>query len=238
MRPVANHDTAQATIARQRTPCRVGHSGAVGPEDSVSAYAGQRNFYALLALNIFHLEDAMVRGESTAVWQGCTRVGHDRDEEGRASEEQAQVPVVEVVLPQRRWTAVMTDAYGVHKAHALQGKPTAAAAAAVHAATATAMVAASYEVELGAATPAIGGLSVGCPRRLVQMERTELFVTHCDDSEAALGPDQLLLGSCHCTLYTPAYARRTRCTPQTQNTPTPFARTHYTPLFRRKTALS
>lgn len=170
--------------------------------------------------------------------QGSTHVGHDRDEEVRTGEEQAQVPVVEVVLAQRGWAAVVTDAHGVHKAHALQGKPTTAAVAAVDAATAAAVVTARYEVELGATTPAIGGLSVGCPRWLVQMERTELLVAHCDDSETALGPDQLLLARCH-RAYTPAYTRSTHyvfTNPKHANT----LRTHalHTPLFRRKTALS
>lgn len=139
----------------------------------------------------------MVQGEPAAVRQGSVCVGHDRDEEVRAGEEQAQVPVVEVVLAQRSWAAVVTDAYGVHEAHALQRKPAAAAAAAVDAAAPATVVTASYEVELGATTPAISSLSVGRPRRLVQMERTQLLVAHCDDPEAALGLHQLLLHACH-----------------------------------------
>lgn len=60
MQSVANHDTTQAAITRRRAPSRVGYSGAARPEDTVSAYAGQGYFHALLALNIFQLEDAMV----------------------------------------------------------------------------------------------------------------------------------------------------------------------------------
>lgn len=123
----------------------------------------------------------MIRGEPTAVRQASTRFRHSCDKEVCTGEKQAQVPVVEVVLAQRGRAAVMTNSHGVHKAHALQGKSAVAAVAAVDTPTAAAVVTASYEVELGATPPAISSLSVGRPRRFVQMEGTQFLVAHCDD---------------------------------------------------------
>lgn len=161
-------------------------------------YAGQGYPGALPVLAVLHLQGTVVHGESAVVEHGRAR--RNGDEELCPGEEEAQVAVVEVVLPQGDRAAVVADAHGVHKAHALQGQPPAAAAAAVHAATPTAMVPPCYEVELGATTAAIGSLAVGCPRRFVQMEGTELLAPHCDNTQATFGLDQFLVHGCHVAL--------------------------------------
>lgn len=84
----------------------------------------------------------MVAGEAAAVGGGGAQVdlgGHGHEEAGPL-EQQLEVAVVKVVLPQGGRTAVLAHPHRVHEAHALQGQAAAAAAAAVHVAAPTAMV--------------------------------------------------------------------------------------------------
>lgn len=111
-------------------------------------YADQGYSRALPVLAVLHLQGTVVNGESAVVGHSGSGVRRNGDEELCPGEEEAQVAVVEVVLAQGDRAAVVADAHGVHKAHALQRKPPAAAAAAVDAATPTAVVPPCYEVEL------------------------------------------------------------------------------------------
>lgn len=194
VRLVAQHHSGHAAVPAARVS-----GGAVGPEDAEGHDVGERDLHAVLAVAALHLYHPVVAGEAAAVGGGGAEVdlGRYGHEEAGPLEQQLEVAIVKVVLPQGSRTAVLAHPHRVHEAHALEGQPAAAAAAAVHAAAPPAMVPASNEVELAPAPHTVRSLSVGRPRRFVEKERTEFVAAGGDDAETALGLDQFLGRGCH-----------------------------------------
>lgn len=141
----------------------------------------------------------MVHRQTAAVGGGRPQVDlrRHRHQELGSREKELEVPLVEIVLPERGRTAVLAHSDGVHEAHPLQGQTPVAAFPAVDAPAATTVVSAGYEVELRTTPDTIGPLTVGCPRWFVQLKRTEFFIIDGHNTKTTFRLDELLLGGCH-----------------------------------------